>query len=43
MRNLDRDGAGWLETAELSTYSLVIPAPGVPANMNMFAGWIRRE
>ena len=23
--------------------TLVIPAPGVPANMNMFAGWIMRE
>ena len=34
---------GWLESAGLGTYSLVIPAPGVPANTNVFVGWIRRE
>ena len=35
---------GWLETAELATYSLVIPAPGVPANTTVFVwGGIMRE
>ena len=34
---------GWLETTGLATYSLVIPAPGVPANTTVFVGGIMRE
>ena len=37
--------AGWLESSRTNTYSpySVIPAPGAPANTNVFVGWIRRE
>ena len=28
---------------DTSNFAIVIPAPGVPANTNVFMGWLRRE